>query len=56
MNLPPWACKAAFEAKLDTRYSIYSRINPFFLSGDSMVTDKSMLLSGSSTSEHANAA
>jgi hypothetical protein len=34
MNLPPWACKVAFEAKLDTRYSIYSRINPFFLSGD----------------------
>jgi hypothetical protein len=34
LNLPEWACNAAFEAKLHSRYAVYSRINPFFLTAD----------------------
>lgn len=34
LNLPAWACEAAFNQGLNKRFSIYTRINPFFLSGD----------------------
>jgi hypothetical protein len=34
LNLPAWVCDAAFDARLHTRYSVYSKINPFYLSGD----------------------
>jgi hypothetical protein len=34
MNLPRWACDVAAEKKLDERYSVYERMNPFFISGD----------------------
>jgi len=34
LNLPEWACNAAFEAKLHKQYDIYSRINPFFINAD----------------------
>lgn len=34
LNLPVWACDAAFEAKLHRRFAVYSQINPFFLNAD----------------------
>jgi len=34
LNLPAWACEAAYDANLHARYSVYSAINPFFLSAD----------------------
>ena len=34
LNLPVWVCASANEKKLDATYSVYERMNPFFLSGD----------------------
>jgi len=34
LNLPDWVCEAAYDAKLHTKYSVYSRINPFFITAD----------------------
>jgi len=34
LNLPDWVCQTAYEAKLHTKYSVYSEINPFFVTAD----------------------
>ena len=34
LNLPAWVCEVAFAAKAHERYTPYTKINPFFLSGD----------------------
>ncbi len=34
LNLPAWACIAAFTQNLQRDYLPYTRINPFFLNGD----------------------
>jgi hypothetical protein len=34
LNLPDWVCEAAYDAKLHTKYSVYSRIKPFFIAAD----------------------
>jgi|SRR5882672_6557618 len=34
LNLPDWVCQVAYEAKLHATYSVYSEINPFFITAD----------------------
>jgi hypothetical protein len=34
LNLPGWACKAAFERRVHETYEVHEGMNPFFLSGD----------------------
>jgi hypothetical protein len=34
LNLPDWVCEVAHDAKLHTKYLVYSKINPFFITAD----------------------
>jgi hypothetical protein len=34
LNLPDWVCEAAYDAKLHTKYSVYTGIKPFFIAAD----------------------
>jgi hypothetical protein len=34
LNLPQWVCELANEKQLDERYTVYERMNPFFVAGD----------------------
>ena len=34
LNLPAWVCEAAYRAQLHSQFTIYTKINPFYVAGD----------------------